>query len=273
MREYPVFIPFREEHLAGVVTVPSRPARGFVLFLQGAGGAPRTHKYRLWTRTGRALAELGLASIRMDYVGIGDSTGKYRFAMEAPPVDEAMAAARLGLERLGVDDFAVVGNCIGARTALALSAGMETCVSVACIVPMALGPVMAERGAGAAGGLLHLAKRRSPLGRMVRRVTPRRKGPVGFVPEAASAVRTSRLMFLHGGTEQSWEQLRAAASKLEREAGPRSGDRVHLWTMPSEGRSGFRPLANQQAVIDSIVRWMDLSFPAEAQPRARPGAA
>ena len=271
MIEYPVFIPFGGDHLAGVVTVPEGSPRGFVLLLQGAGGAPRTHRYRLWTRAARGLSEVGIASIRMDYPGIGDSTGSYRFAMEAPPVEEAVAVARLGLERLGVDSFGVVGNCIGARTALVLASRMKACVSAACILPVALGPVLTGRGRTPrlAGRLISPA---SPLGHVLKRATSRLDSAATFIPEALPASLSTRLMFLHGGTEQTWEQLRAAVARLDAESKTSSG--VEIRSMPSEGRSGFRPLETQRTVIDSIVRWMNATLPERADAvRSEPGAA
>jgi pimeloyl-ACP methyl ester carboxylesterase len=269
--EYPVFIPFGGDHLAGVVTVPEVAPRGFVLLLQGAGGAPRTHRYRLWTRAARGLSEVGIASIRMDYPGIGDSTGSYSFAMEAPPVEEAEAVARLGLERLGVDSFGVVGNCIGARTALVLASRMKECVSAACILPVALGPVLAGRGRSP-GLAARLISRMPSLGHVLKRATRRLDQQAAFIPEALPASRDARLMFLHGGTEQTWQQLRGAAARLDAESKTMSG--VEVLPMPSEGRSGFRPLETQRTVIDSIVRWMDATLPERVDAvRSQPGAA
>ena len=76
MNEHPMFVPWADgEHLAAMLTVPDAPSRGLVLLLQGLG-PPRSHRYQLWTRTARALAERGIASVRMDYPQVGDSTGR-----------------------------------------------------------------------------------------------------------------------------------------------------------------------------------------------------
>src|SRR5207244_11235313 len=94
--------------------VPARDEapRGVVLLLTGTG-APRSHRFQLWTRVARALGERGLASVRLDYLGIGDSTGSTREVALQGTTDirTAQAIARFSLEVLGVDRMAVAGNC------------------------------------------------------------------------------------------------------------------------------------------------------------------
>ena len=134
MSEHPVFIPHGAERLAAIVTVPDGPPRGLALLLQGLG-APRSHKYGVWTRTARALADRDIASVRFDYQSIGDSTGTLVADLHHPPVEEAIVVANTTMGILGVEAVAAVGNCMGARTALAVGSRLAGCVSVACVLP------------------------------------------------------------------------------------------------------------------------------------------
>jgi hypothetical protein len=103
--------------LIGTVTLPDPPAAaapvGFVLF--NAGMVHRVGPHRVNVRLARRLARRGVASIRFDLAGHGDSarlTGQHSFEEQAV-VDlraamDALAAAS-GLER-----FAIFGLCSGA---------------------------------------------------------------------------------------------------------------------------------------------------------------
>lgn len=264
MRDHPLFVPFRGDHLAAVVTTPEETPRGLAVFLQGAGGATRTHRYRLWTRAARRLASDGIASVRMDYRGIGDSTGAYEFEMEAPPVEEALTVVTLVLDRLGLDAFGVVGNCIGARTAFGLAARTESCRSVACILPMALGPVLERRGENGVASLGASGAKWLP-GRVAHWASRARRPGLRFIPEVSIAARRgANVLFLHGGTEESRQRLAAGARALPVGTSGEGASTVQVWRMPAEGTSGFRPLETQRVVVDSVTEWMDRTLPVSA---------
>src|SRR5206468_3179120 len=78
VREFPVFVPSRGERIGAVIAVPDADPRGLVLLMPGGGGAPRAHRYAMYTKVARGLAERGIASVRMDWRGVGDSTGRAR---------------------------------------------------------------------------------------------------------------------------------------------------------------------------------------------------
>jgi pimeloyl-ACP methyl ester carboxylesterase len=272
MIEYPVFVPFGEDHLAAVVTAPD-DARAVALLLQGAGGAPRSHRYRLWTRTARALAARGIGSVRMDYRGIGDSTGPYRFDMEMPPVEEAGTLAELGMRALGADRFGVVGNCIGARTAVLLAAGTDACCTAVCILPLALGPILADRtGRSLARRGLALAARLPPLRHRIRAFG--RGGSDSAPIEALGpALQSAHFLFLHGGTPASRDRLqRTVSSAADAVAGDPEAPQLLVRFLPTDGTRGLRPLETQQAVIDWTVDWMDATMPAAPSSTAEPPA-
>src|SRR5947207_163406 len=118
MKEYAVFVPSGDERIGAVICVPDAAPRGLVLLLPGGGGAPRSHRFGLFTKIARGLAELDIASVRMEWPGIGDSTGPARYSFRALPVEHASNLARFALRATGAPVFGMVGNCGGARTAL-----------------------------------------------------------------------------------------------------------------------------------------------------------
>jgi pimeloyl-ACP methyl ester carboxylesterase len=265
MKEFPVFVPFEDDHIAAVLTVPDSDARGLVQLLQGGGGQSRSHRNRTWIRLARGLADVGIASIRMDYPGLGDSTGFPRFQIEAPPVGAAFAVARVGLEAVGVDRFALVGNCIGIPTALELAPQMVSCLGVACIVPVDIDPVMKARQLGRTAAATRAAGRRLPVLRRVvrdlrRRGVLRSRPLTGLRPEVGTILGTANVLILHGGTEESWTRLRTQIDHLTNELDDERAARLVTRTLPSEG-PGFRELRFQQAMVDACLEWLDELFP------------
>ena len=103
MRQHPIFVPFGGEYLAAVVTVPDRDPRELVLFLQGAGGTPRYHRHRAWARMAHMFAELGVASVRMDYLGLGDSSGEPTFRSHVPSPEQVAVVSRTAMDATGAD--------------------------------------------------------------------------------------------------------------------------------------------------------------------------
>ncbi|HEX6421076.1 MAG TPA: hypothetical protein VFZ77_21410 [Acidimicrobiales bacterium] len=108
-----------DETVLSVLTRPTGPARGVgVIFLNGGHFGSSAGKNRIYTRMAADLAERGYHSIRLEWHGIGDSTGAVdEYIMEEPFLDEAFGAARL-LRAEGVERIVVYGECFGARTAV-----------------------------------------------------------------------------------------------------------------------------------------------------------
>jgi pimeloyl-ACP methyl ester carboxylesterase len=126
--EHPLFVPYEGEAVAAVLTVPDGPPRGVVVLLQGLGPSTRSHRHRLWPRTARRLAERGIATVRLDYPGIGDSTGDpVPSGVWDVPVEQARAVTRLALGLLGVEAWGFAGNCWGVRTGMRLAAALPGC--------------------------------------------------------------------------------------------------------------------------------------------------
>ncbi len=283
--EYPIFVEHEGEHVAAVVTTPASSPRALVLLLQGLG-APRSHRYRLWTRTARALAERDIASVRLDYPEMGDSTGTYPLSLLSPPVEEAMRVAGVAADALGVSTFGIAGNCLGGRTALGLADRLAGCQSIVSILPDSIEDVLQKEGATASRRAARRLHRMAPR-RLLHRVRRSlRSGPptgkrsraktrapnaarMRLIPEVSSALRTSKLLFLHLGSEEQGRQL---ARCLDDELGQRGMDRARavVETIPATNLIGMRlPLPVQPQVIDAIVDWMDRTLPAA---RVRVGA-
>src|SRR5207249_6678601 len=133
MKEYQVFIPYGEERIAAAVTVPDEAVRGLVVLWTGLG-ATRSHRHQIWSRSARRLADVGIASIRWDYLGIGDSSGDIRvWGLAHLPIEQAVAVASFGMRCVGTDRLAVAGNCVGSWCSLALASRMPECIGAALI--------------------------------------------------------------------------------------------------------------------------------------------
>lgn len=122
--------------LLGVVTVPpSAPAPVAAVFLT-AGLLHHVGPHRTYVQLARHLASRGLASIRFDRSGIGDSeprTDGLRFSEAA--VIEAREAMDVVQERLGIDRFVIIGICSGATQALLVAARDPRTVGVIAVNP------------------------------------------------------------------------------------------------------------------------------------------
>jgi pimeloyl-ACP methyl ester carboxylesterase len=127
--EFPLHVPSGDEWLGAVLSAPTGEARDLaVLFLPG-GNATRAHRNGMWTRTARILAERGFPSLRLDYHGSGDSTGRVEMMdLEAPFVDDALAGAALIRRALSIHKIAIVTTCYGGRAGIGLAGRDETVV-------------------------------------------------------------------------------------------------------------------------------------------------
>lgn len=103
--------------LVGILTQPAVPSRKGVLFLTG-GLEYRAGSHRLFVQMSRALAASGIASLRFDYRGLGDSEGDRR------PFDdyEADMLAALAYFRracaVPLEQVDVLGLCDSASAAM-----------------------------------------------------------------------------------------------------------------------------------------------------------
>jgi pimeloyl-ACP methyl ester carboxylesterase len=106
--------------LFGVMTLPSGAARGVgAVILAGGRYEQSAGRNRIARRLAHALAEEGFHVVRFDYHGVGDSTGAHEEFVLHEPFTDDLAAAASRLRRVGVSRLVLIGDCFGARTALA----------------------------------------------------------------------------------------------------------------------------------------------------------
>jgi pimeloyl-ACP methyl ester carboxylesterase len=122
MTETPVlFGPDRR--LLGVVTVPATAApTTLACLLVNAGVIHRIGPHRINVKAARALAQVGIASLRFDLSGLGDSPAARSQAHFQDQAVHDMQAAMNYLEAsAGIRRFLVFGICSGAANAYALA--------------------------------------------------------------------------------------------------------------------------------------------------------
>jgi pimeloyl-ACP methyl ester carboxylesterase len=256
-REYPVFIPLREEHLAAVFTLPRDEPRGLVLLLPGGGGAPRSHRFSMWTKAARALADRDIASVRMDWRGVGDSTGDARFGWNHLPVDDVVAMAGFAMNATGTAKLGIAGNCMGARTALKAAPnlpGLETAVLI-LVKPLARlrtrNPAMVRSKA-----LL----RRLPIAPLARRLYVRglNRKALPLMDRIAAVAARSDVLLLESLASDKIGRLPQLVQDIRRNNGHH---RVELRDLPGGEKRAFHRIERQEFVVRSVVEWFDRSFP------------
>jgi dienelactone hydrolase len=133
--ERPVYFPAAGEDLFGIITEPTREPKGVALVLLAGGAVPAPNRNRLSVRIARHVAALGYHALRLDYHGVGESTGEIdSYRLDQPYVDDLLAGVRC-LEEQGVREVALAGTCFGARTALAAADLIPGLRGVALLAP------------------------------------------------------------------------------------------------------------------------------------------
>jgi pimeloyl-ACP methyl ester carboxylesterase len=274
MREFPVFVPYGGEHLAAVVAVPDGDPNGLVLMTTGTG-APRSHRFQLWTRVARGLADRGVASVRLDYLGMGDSTGRVverRMGQLGLRIEEAGAVASFAREALGVERVAGLGNCSGGLVALGVAANMPGCVGTACVLPRVLQPTSVNRMViGLRGSKAAAVVRSHPtLWRLLGPLRGRKGKTRSAVRESMGAVLGSgRLLFVYSekDTDAYNDESRAKIDRLLAELPADHRQRFELRVLPDGPLAGFESIEAQRRVIDTVVPWLTECFGTKAEPK------
>jgi alpha/beta superfamily hydrolase len=259
--EHAVFVPARDRVLGAVVTAPDRAPRGLVVLTTGGGGALRSHHFALWTRVARELAERGIASIRMEHAGVGDSTGVARMDFRALPVDDVETVARFGLEATGTEHLGLCGNCGGARAALQAARSLEESET---LLLLWMKPLASTRRTATPAYRMAIAIVRrlpGPLKRIVERLywkTQSGRGHGGPIVSALSEVgRTADIMLLETNSALAGDVPRFVVD-LRRSG---TGRRIELQGVDGTSLQAFRDLDSQRRLVDTIVRWFDETLP------------
>ncbi len=110
-----------QDHLRGILCRPAEPARrDLAVVVANTGGNPHHGFARFSVELARTLARAGIACLRLDFAGLGDSVtpgGGLTHVFEVDRVPDMTAAVDL-LQREGYRRFAAHGLCSGAYHAL-----------------------------------------------------------------------------------------------------------------------------------------------------------
>lgn len=110
-----------EAELFGVLCRPRGARRGRTVVMLNSGYDPHAGWARAWTLQARALAERGIASLRIDAAGVGDSPARPGAPEQTLYSDAQLADARAATDWLhaeGLGPVMLVGRCSGAYLGL-----------------------------------------------------------------------------------------------------------------------------------------------------------
>lgn len=269
MNEFPVFVPLGEDRIAGVLTVPDQEVLGLWVLMPGQG-APRGTQYHfpLWTAVARRLAEHGLASIRMDHLAVGDSTGHVE---ELVPYEgrerEPIAMARFGMAATGASVVGFAGNCYGGRLAVETAMLMPECVGV---VAAHTGPPIDRGEIPVLRRLRHRVRAFPPVARAFetgfgRRVLePLVSALAGRSREFAAGssldeglrrlLGRARVVFVMGDDEARYHlRLRPFLDRFLPTLSPDLSDRIDTVLVPVRDVGGYMGLQGQLKVLEVVV--------------------
>jgi pimeloyl-ACP methyl ester carboxylesterase len=258
MREFPIYVPLDDDHIAAVVTVPEGRPRGMVALLQGLGSG-RSHRYQLWTRAARTLADRGIASVRMDYREMGDSTGLISGTLNDPPVAEIVEVIRVGLRALDLPTCAVVGNCMGGRAALRVAAELGDCEAVGVIVTDNPQNYIGRAREAA----MHASKAKRLARKVQRRIAPGHRPherhehtPIQWIPEIPATLGVHPLLLMYVGPARFARPLSVDADALIRGA-KTPPSMVSFQTIEADTLHLDFPIDVQAELLERVVHWLD----------------
>jgi pimeloyl-ACP methyl ester carboxylesterase len=254
--------------VAAVVTAPDEDPRGVVLTLAGTGrhiAIGSTMSARLSER----VVEHGLASVRFDYTGVGDSPGRvesWALPDVASVTRQALAVMGLACEALAVPRFAVVGTCYGSRVALELVTS-PACIGAVCLAPPVLehGNVV-NLGRSVGHGRKFSFVRSNPLFRKAvyepLRSTVKQSKLSPSVPRAFGALDHAELVFLYSDNyerDHLNDRVRTALESAAAKLPPERRKRFALHVVETGALTTFEvlPPDEQAHILDLFVPVVD----------------
>jgi alpha/beta superfamily hydrolase len=259
VKEYPVFIACEGKHIAAIVAIPDETPEAVVLFTTGGGGTLRSQRFRLWTRAARKLADRGIASVRMEFAGVGDSTGDVAMGFRNLPVDDVVRVAEFAMSVTGTSRLGMCGNCGGARASLKAAASLPTCESMVLfwLKPLARTVKGKPFLASAVRMGQRLPKHLNRLAKHLywRRQERSRRG--NDVLEALRSVGRSKDLLLMETRSKLVGDMPRFVADLQAKS---SGHRIEMQGIDSTSMQAFQSLADQEVAVTSVVEWFVRSF-------------
>lgn len=128
--EIPVVFKCQDKNLVGIVHAPKNPESGLVLV--SGGDQYRVGSHRLFVDLARVLAGAGIAVMRFDHRGVGDSHAPYQ-GFENMHIDIDAAVAELRNQCPGIKRLVLGGLCDGASASL-ISAGQVASIDELALI-------------------------------------------------------------------------------------------------------------------------------------------
>jgi alpha/beta superfamily hydrolase len=260
--EYPVFVPVGDHQTAAIVTVPEGNPRGVVVFTTGGGGALRSQRFRLWTKAARGLAERGVASVRMEYPGVGDSTGTHRVGLgwAKLPVEDLVAVSEFAMSVTGTEDLGLCGNCAGARSSIRAVASLPTCRSLALfwLKPLASTDRATHHRLRSAVRLMRHAP--APVKRALAKAYWKRQSRTGLgagVGETLRKAAEGRDLLLIETQSALAGEIPKVMQELQRSS---NGHRIELRRFESTSMQAFESVSEQEITVDAVIEWFEGSL-------------
>ena len=258
--------------LVAVLHPPAGPVRAGVILLHGWAGY-RAGPHQMFIKLARQAAEAGLACLRFDFRGRGDSEGDPAAASLSTMISDTARAAEIFAERCGPAPLALVGDCSGSEVALGAGALLPACER---LVLWSAPPVGASREEmlqakrrGVFGEYLRKALRPETWRRLLRREVrldmvgrALRSGGLGAGELGQASDREidwerrfldfpGRMLFIYGGNDP------ATASSLEhyRELSAEAGRPLETHLVAGANHA-FYSLAWEREVIETTLDWL-----------------
>jgi alpha/beta superfamily hydrolase len=295
--EYPAFLPAPTGDLLAVVTRPTVPANGMaVVMLRGGGWRPSSGPRRTQVRTTRMLAGRGFHGVRFSYHGVAESGGQGDdvVRLDRPYVDDTRAVVGWVQEQ-GLRPV-LVGNCFGARTALAYAAADGGVAGLVLLVPPVHDFEVSRRLDRRP--LSHFARRASPahVWRVLRNRARRQalgRTSRAFVELAGRRVRSGAdtgptwlsrrfvgqlqrvvaggvpVLFVYGDEDGYLRDFETARATVLRPLIEHAGPLVRIETVAGRVH-GLTSVATQDAVLATVEQWVGQALPAVADVDGRP---
>jgi pimeloyl-ACP methyl ester carboxylesterase len=254
--EVPLWIPSREM-LGGIVSIPSGESSDLGVVLMAGRARDRCHRNGMFARAARELAGRGMYVLRLDYPGVGHSSGDPQiFDLESPPAWAVEEAARFLVKETPVERVILAGTCFGARVVLGAAQRIPDVASVAVIaapvytrrpslrrrlqsIPLRLLGMDHSDGAADNGA----QQRREGNLATEQRVSP------SFERAIRAVMDRCPVYFLYGADDFCWEELQFALDRLHLPE-----DRYELEVVPGIVHA-FRSTDVQDLTIQRLSGW------------------